>query len=47
MKQELGDKELGLLKVSADRRTYQRAMQLYNETELVLEATCSACGPLE
>ena len=47
MKQELNDKELGLLKVSADRRSYQRAMQLFNETELVLEATCSACGPLE
>lgn len=47
MNQELGDKEQGLLKVSADRLNYTRASNLYQETELVLEATCEACGPVE
>jgi hypothetical protein len=47
MRSELGQKELGLAKVSADASTYHRANQLYNETEIVLEATCTACGPLE
>ena len=45
MKDELSDKETGLLRVSGDRRSYQRAHQLYREAELVLEATCMACGP--
>ncbi len=44
MRDELADKERGLLKVSADRRGYNRASRLFNETELVLEATCTACG---
>jgi len=44
MQQERRDKELGLLKISADRSQYQRADRLFHETELVLEATCSACG---
>lgn len=43
MEQELGDKEQGLLRVSADRDGYSRANRLYQETELVLEATCRAC----
>lgn len=43
MQQELADKERGLLKVSGDRRSYSRASRLYRETELVLEATCTAC----
>ena len=47
MRGELSDKERGLLKVSADPLSYQRALQLYRETELVLQATCSACGPVE
>ena len=47
MRNELGQKELGLAKVSADVANYHRANQLYNETEIVLEATCTACGPLE
>ncbi len=47
MQRELADKEQGLLKVSADRRAYHRANRLFRETELVLEATCSACGPAE
>lgn len=47
MKQELADKEQGLLKVSADPLDYQRANRLFQETELVLEATCTACGPME
>ncbi len=47
MQRELADKEQGLLKVSADRRAYHRANRLFQETELVLEATCSACGAVE
>ena len=47
MNRELMDKEQGLLKVSADRREYYRANRLFQETELVLEATCEACGPIE
>lgn len=44
MEQELSDKELGLLRVSADKEAYYRADHLFKETELVLEATCSACA---
>mgnify|MGYP000135280791 CR=1 FL=1 len=44
MEQELVDKEQGLLKISVDRVGYQRADRLFQETELVLEATCSACN---
>jgi len=44
MRSERSDKELGLLRISADRAGYQRADRLYHETELVLEATCNACG---
>jgi hypothetical protein len=44
MSQELMDKEIGLLKVSADSRSFYRADRLLQETELVLEATCAACG---
>ena len=47
MNSELVDKERGLLKVSADRREYYRANRLFQEAELVLEATCEACGPNE
>jgi hypothetical protein len=47
MNRELADKEQGLLKISADRLNYTRASNLYQETELVLQATCEACGPLE
>lgn len=47
MNRELADKEQGLLKISSDRLNYTRASNLYQETELVLEATCEACGPIE
>lgn len=43
MEQELSDKERGLLKVSRDNDGYYRADRLYQEVELVLEATCNAC----
>ena len=46
MTQELSDKEQGLLKISADTQSYYRASQLFKESELVLEATCTACGTL-
>ncbi len=41
---ELADKELGLMKVSGDREAYYRADRLFQELELVLEATCTACA---
>lgn len=44
MERELSDKERGLLKVSLDNAAYYRADELYQEVELVLEATCTACS---
>ena len=44
MERELIDKERGLLKVSLDNDGYYRADELYQEIELVLEATCTACA---
>lgn len=44
MERELSDKERGLLKVSLDNAGYYRADELYQEVELVLEATCTACS---
>ena len=43
MEAELRDKERGLLKVSRDPDAYYRADRLFQEAELVLEATCLAC----
>lgn len=43
MQAELHDKELGLLRASADQQSFYRADTLLKETELVLEATCTAC----
>ncbi len=43
MERELSDKERGLLKISLDNSGYYRADELYQEVELVLEATCTAC----
>jgi hypothetical protein len=43
MEDELTDKERGLLKVSLDNDSYYRADRLYQQLELVLEATCTAC----
>ncbi|MDA1074893.1 MAG: hypothetical protein O3A63_09075 [Proteobacteria bacterium] len=44
MKAELQDKELGLMRASADSNSYYRADNLLKETDLVLEATCRACA---
>lgn len=44
MEQELSDKERGLMRVSLDQEGYYRADRLYQEVELVLEATCTACS---
>lgn len=44
MERELSDKERGLLKISLDSPGYYRADELYQEVELVLEATCTACN---
>ncbi len=44
MERELSDKERGLLKVSLDNQGYYRADELFQEVELVLEATCTACS---
>ncbi len=43
MERELSDKERGLLRVSLDNDGYYRADKLFQEVELVLEATCMAC----
>ena len=43
MERELSDKERGLLRISEDHDAYYRADRLYQEVELVLEATCTAC----
>lgn len=44
MKAELHDKELGLMRASADSASFYRADTLLKETDLVLEATCRACS---
>ena len=44
MERELSEKERGLLNISLDSEGYYRADQLYQEVELVLEATCTACS---
>jgi len=44
MQRELSDKERGLMKISLDNSGYYRADELYQEVELVLEATCTACA---
>ncbi len=44
MERELSEKERGLLKVSLDNEAYYRADELYQEIDLVLEATCTACA---
>ena len=43
MERELSEKERGLLRISLDNEGYYRADELYQEIELVLEATCTAC----
>ena len=43
MERELTDKERGLMRISLDNAGYYRADELYQEVELVLEATCTAC----
>ncbi|MGI9233321.1 MAG: hypothetical protein ACR2RD_06795 [Woeseiaceae bacterium] len=47
MERELAEKERGLLKVSLDNEGYYRADRLYQEVELVLEATCTACSAVQ
>lgn len=44
MRNELRDKQVGLLKASDDKDAYYRADHLLKETDLVLEATCRACA---
>ena len=44
MRQELLDKEIGLLQISNDKTGYYRADLLLKESELVLQATCQACS---
>ncbi len=44
MERELSDKERGLLKVAMDTESYYQANELFQEVELVLEATCTACS---
>jgi hypothetical protein len=47
MERELSDKERGLMKISLDNAGYYRADELYQEVELVLEATCTACNAVQ
>ncbi len=44
MESELSNKERGLMKISRDADAYYRADKLFQEIELVLEATCTACA---
>jgi hypothetical protein len=44
MRNELRDKQVGLLKASDDKSAYYRADHLLKEADLVLEATCRACA---
>lgn len=44
MERELADKERGMLAAAEDRAGYYRADRLFQEAELVLEATCRACA---
>ena len=43
MREELRDKDKGLLKVTGDREKYARANDLYESMQLLIEATCTAC----
>ncbi len=43
MREELRDKDKGLLKVTGDRDKYARANDLYESIQLLIEATCTAC----
>jgi len=43
MKQELHDKDRGLLKASGDRQGYNQADQEYNQLLTLIDATCMAC----
>jgi len=44
MRNELRDKQVGLLQASDDKAAYYRADHLLKEADLVLEATCRACA---
>ncbi len=44
MRGELLDKEVGLMQASRDASSYYRADHLLKESQIVLEATCRACG---
>jgi hypothetical protein len=43
LKNELGDKNQGLLQVTGDRTEYAAADKQYNQLLTLIEATCSAC----
>ncbi|ADE14670.1 conserved hypothetical protein [Nitrosococcus halophilus Nc 4] len=44
MKEELRQKDKGLLKIMANKRAYARANSLHDSILTVLEATCTACA---
>lgn len=44
MKQELRQKEQGLLEACRDKETYYQASRSYAELRDIIEATCLACG---
>ncbi len=43
MREELRDKDKGLLRVTGDRAKYAQANDLYESLQLRIEATCTAC----
>ncbi len=43
-KEELKQKEQGLLKICSDKSSFAKASSDFQEVELILEATCSACA---
>lgn len=43
-KDELRQKELGLLRICSDKTAYTKAWNDFQDIELIMEATCSACA---
>jgi len=41
---EVGQKKIGLLRVSGDKKTYQKAVNDHNALQTILKAVCHACA---
>jgi len=44
LREELTDKDRGLLRAAGDRQRYEQADREYNQLLTLIEATCRACG---